>query len=35
MVFTTKNGTETRTEVYDFPTPGIAMGMYNTDEVIK
>lgn len=35
MVFTAKDGTEKRTEVFDFPTPGIAMGMYNTDESIE
>jgi len=35
MVFTPEDGSETQTfEVYNFKSPGILMGMYNTDESI-
>ena len=36
MRFVPKKGGETIThEVFDFPGPGVAIGMYNTDESIK
>lgn len=36
IVFTPADGTaETRYNVFDFPGPGVAMGMYNLDESIR
>lgn len=36
MVFTPKDGGEPQEwEVFDFPSPGVAMGMYNLDESIE
>ncbi len=36
MTFVPEDGSEPVTrEVYDFPSPGVAMGMYNLDESIK
>jgi len=36
MVFTPEDGSEATTmEVYKFPSPGVLMGMYNTDESIR
>ena len=36
MVFTPENGGETQEwELYDFPSSGVAMGMYNLDESIE
>jgi len=36
MVFTPEDGSgETRYEVFNFPSPGILMGMYNLDESIR
>lgn len=34
MVFTDKNGKIERTEIFDYKAPGVAMGMYNTDDSI-
>ncbi|KJE90386.1 isocitrate dehydrogenase [Capsaspora owczarzaki ATCC 30864] len=34
MVFTEANGKVTKHHVFDFKAPGVAMGMYNTDESI-
>lgn len=35
LVYTTRDGTTERRVLYDFKTPGVAMGMYNTDESIR
>ncbi|MFP4387282.1 MAG: NADP-dependent isocitrate dehydrogenase [Alphaproteobacteria bacterium] len=36
MVFTPKDGSETQVwEIFDFPSGGVAMGMYNLDESIE
>jgi len=36
LVFTPQNGGDTqRIEIYDFKGPGVAIGMFNTDESIK
>jgi len=36
MVFTPKDGSQpVRYEVYDFPSGGVAMGMYNADFSIE
>ncbi len=35
LVFTPKNGTPQEHTVFDFKSPGIAMGMYNLDESIE
>lgn len=34
IVFTPEGGKEERIPVFDFKSPGITMGMYNTDESI-
>lgn len=35
LVFTGQDGSVDKRLLYDFKTPGIAMGMYNTDESIR
>lgn len=34
LVFTEPNGKVTKNEIFNFKAPGVAMGMYNTDESI-
>ena len=35
LVFTDKNGNETRNTIYDFECPGVVQGQYNKDSSIK
>ncbi|MBQ1942767.1 MAG: NADP-dependent isocitrate dehydrogenase [Clostridia bacterium] len=35
LVYTDENGKETRSLIYEFPSDGVIMGMYNTEESIK
>lgn len=35
MVYTAEDGTVERRHLYEFKGPGVAMGMYNTDESIR
>ncbi|MBK6896679.1 MAG: NADP-dependent isocitrate dehydrogenase [Alphaproteobacteria bacterium] len=35
LVYTPKGGTPQEWEVFDFPSPGVALGMYNLDESIE
>lgn len=35
MVYTAEDGTVEKRVLYDFKTPGVALGMYNTDESIR
>lgn len=34
MVYTAEDGTVEKRLLYDFKTPGVAQGMYNTDDSI-
>lgn len=35
LVYTTEDGTVQKHLLYDFKGPGVALGMYNTDESIQ
>jgi isocitrate dehydrogenase len=35
LVYTDEKGKETRSLIYEFPSDGVIMGMYNTEESIK
>ncbi|KAF5296284.1 hypothetical protein FQR65_LT10280 [Abscondita terminalis] len=35
LVYTSKDGTERRYEVFDYKTSGVALGMFNTDDSIR